>query len=63
MIDRTSDAAALAALKAPGTRSAVRAAFRELTLDGSSASRDPVDAVKDAEHALAAVRAWAAGVR
>ena len=57
---RMSDAAALAALSAPGTHYAVSLAFASLTRDRRG-DRDPVDVVRDAEHVLAAVRAWAKG--
>jgi hypothetical protein len=54
-----SDARALLALDDAGTHLAVVDAFRRLTLDLLGRNRDPIDALGDAEHVLAAVRAWA----
>ena len=54
-----SDARALLALDDPGTHLAVVDAFRRITLDGHGRDRNPIDALADAEHVLAAVRAWA----
>ena len=53
------DARALLALDDPTTHLAVVEAFRQLTLDRHGKDRDPLDVLGDAEHVLAAVRAWA----
>jgi len=60
---RMRDQQAFDALGLPCTHYAVIEAFHTLTRTGQHGSggllRDPVDALDDAEHVLAAVRAWA----